>query len=287
MRQRAADEWRAESDARRRADRAAASKRFEEARGIAFGQRSLFSELRFSRLRGAVAPRRVGPGEEVVAPASLDILSLRGLPGGDAACSWNHLRRQGGVVAGVPAAGGFANVGDTCFVNALLQVLLRLPAVAVWLQHHAGQCVVGAGCLACLVWRSRAALGKRPPAAPALVATLSECVRLLRFGDGEQHDLDELCTSLLDALRDDEVTAGRCTGWSGVASAGGRASHVDRLFGFVLEQRRRCVACGVAAATVAAQDSGLVVHLPVPAQRDLGRVWTITVFFTHLLGLLR
>ena len=181
MRQRGADEDRAESDARRRAARAAASKRFEEARSIAFGQKSLFSELRFLRLRGAAAPRRVGLGEQLVAPASLDIVSLRGLPGGDAAGSWTYLRRQDSVLAEVPVVGGFANMGNTCFVNALLQVLLRVPTVAVWLQYHAAQCVVGAGCLACMVWRSRQALGKRPPAAPALVAMLSECPRVLRF----------------------------------------------------------------------------------------------------------
>ena len=278
MQRRAAEGERAEVDARRRAARELASKRFEQARGAAFGQASLFAELRFARLSEAAAPRRAGLAEAVCSPASLDVVSLRELPCGDAIGSWAYLRRKGGL-AHVPAVGGFANVGNTCFVNALLQVLLRLPAVAVWLYHHAAGCVDGAGCLACLVWRSLAALGKRPAIAPALAGTLSEIPRLASFADGGQHDMEEFCTRLLDALRDDEVSAGRCADWPGVASAGGRCCHVDRLFGFVREQRRRCLACGDAAVTTVLQDSGLVVHLPVPEKGDAGRVWTATELY--------
>ena len=108
MRQRAAEGERADADAQRRAARAAAGKRLEEARGAAFGKGSLFPELRFQRLSGAAAPRLAGIGEPPSAPASLDVVSLRELPSGDAAGSWSHLRAKGGA-ADVPGIGGSAN----------------------------------------------------------------------------------------------------------------------------------------------------------------------------------
>ena len=80
-------------------------------------------------------------------------------------------------------------------------------------------------------------------------------------------------------MRDDEIAAGRCAQWPGVASGGGRGCHVDRLFGFVAERRRKCNVCGDVAAATAVQDSGLVVHLPVPDRDDQRRVWTATELY--------
>ena len=116
MRRRAGEEEQADSDARRRAARQAADKRLREARDDAFGKRSLF---------GSDEPLAVrGPGGELapVAPALLDVTALRGMPGGDAASSWAHLRAKRGETFRL---GGLRNGGNTCFANAALQVMLR------------------------------------------------------------------------------------------------------------------------------------------------------------------
>lgn len=114
VRQRVVGTGRADADAQRRAARALASTRLEEARGAAFGQCSLFTELRFVRLSIVAARRRAGLGGAVCSPASLVVVDLEGLPGGGAASSWAYLRCTCGVVD-VPAAGGLANVGGHIF----------------------------------------------------------------------------------------------------------------------------------------------------------------------------
>ena len=281
MRQRAAEEERADVEALRRAARAVASKRLEDARGAAFGQESLFPELRLQRLRVAAArPSEGGAREMPSAPAALDVVALRGLPGGDGKGAWAHLRAVGGS-GGVPLVGGLGNPEQrSCFANALVQVLLRLPAVALWRgQCHTGVCDAAPECVACLLWRSREALGRRPAAVPMLVAALDRLPLLCRFGDGAQHDLEEFCCSLLAALRGGELAAGRFAEWHGFASGDGRAAHVDRLFGFVLEQRRRCLACGGAAEVSTAYGGGLMLHLPVPEGAGCSRVWTATELY--------
>ena len=129
-----------------------------------------------------------------------------------------------------------STVDTLLFANAILQVLLRLPAVAMWLCHHAGACDVPSACLACAVWRSRRALWRQAAAVPELVSRLCEFEELAAFGDERQHDAEEFCASLLDALCGREVRAGRFAEWP-LGARRRRVTHVERLFGFVLEQR--------------------------------------------------
>ena len=114
---------------------------------------------------------------------------------------------------------------------------------------------------------------------PALVASFGDFAGLARFGDGLQHDLVDLCSSLLGALRDREVAAGRSADWAGVGLDDGKASHVERLFGFVLERRNRCEACGELAATAVRYGFDRVLHLPLPELSERGRVWTTTELY--------
>lgn len=61
----------------------------------------------------------------------------------------------------------------------------------------------------------------------------------------EQHDACEFLVSLLAVAWDGEVTAGRCCSWAHCERMPPVAEHVDRLFSFVVETRKRCMMCCV------------------------------------------
>jgi hypothetical protein len=64
-----------------------------------------------------------------------------------------------------------------------------------------------------------------------------------RFGGAHQHDVFEFFEGLLDKARAAELAAGRYGIWGHVQVTTPAATHVDRLFAFVREVRRRCVVC--------------------------------------------
>ena len=75
------------------------------------------------------------------------------------------------------------------------------------------------------------------------------------------------------------MTAGRFADWAGAGLGDGKASHVERLFNFVLEQRSRCDTCGDSAATAVRYGFDRVLRLPVPESTERGRVWTTTELY--------
>ena len=122
------------------------------------------------------------------------------------------------------------------YANVFAQVMLRLPAVGLWLDHHASMCAGGVGCMACALRNSRGQLGQVTPA---------EFVRRARLAGvayrdlAEEHDAVRFAVDALQTMRDAEVVAGWCGEWAGVGTQGASvATHVDRIFGVLVEERR-------------------------------------------------
>ena len=203
------------------------------------------------------------PPAEVSIDAFLDLLSC------EARATW---RRVGQL-----AFQGLANTGGTCYVTAVVQVLLRVPAVALWLNAHAMHCegneLLGDGsavrCAACALWATRLQLGSA--AVPELVRHRAVVGR--RFEEHGQQDAAEFLYLLLKRMRSTELLAGRATEWRGVCSDDARATHVDRIFGYVEETRLLCKGCKSGKARYA---SANVLVLPVPPAEPQDRVWTVT-----------
>ena len=121
MRARAADRDRADLLVQARKEAKAVEKQREARRKAAFGRESLF---------GAGHAREDFPeSEPPVSPAELSIDALAGLPSGDARTTWRTV--------GQLALRGLTNAGQTDYASCAIQVLLRVPAVALRLHAHA------------------------------------------------------------------------------------------------------------------------------------------------------
>ena len=238
-RARASDRDRAELRARARQLAKEANRRRRSELQDVFGAASLFgaaADVDFAS--GAAAPQ---------APSAVGIEMLLGLPG----AGWGG---GGGVQS--PALGGLRNPGTACYANSVCQVLFRLPAVAWWLAAHGSHCQER-GCAACRLRSSAAQVGQRR------VADIVRRRRLAgtRFADDGQHDAAEFLTGLLAAMRGRELEADRCGPWPGVEIDVPFATHADRVFGYIEEQRLRCSECGCGRRVFS---SGNVVSLPLP-----------------------
>ena len=233
----------------------------EARRSAAFGRHSLFDAR--GAAEGALETNAPLP------PADLAIEAFAGLPSGDAVAIWRFV---GGI-----AVGGLANAGNTCYASSVAQVLLRVPAVALWLHTHAAQCKgfdcsgsgQGVRCVACALWATRLQLGS---------AALPELVRHRRavdevFQKDSEHDAAEFMKRLLTRMRRCELEAERAVEWNGLQNEVRRATHVDRLFGFVEETRLQCKQCRSCRASYACAH---VLVLPVPPVDERGRPWTVT-----------
>jgi ubiquitin C-terminal hydrolase len=176
---------------------------------------------------------------------------------------------------GLLALRGLVNAGQTCYASCVIQVLLRVPAVALWLRthanHRAGRSGDGADarCPVCVLWATRLQLGSK---------TMPELVRHRgaidsRFDERGQHDAAEFLRLLLDRMRATEWHAGRATEWFGVGSEEAWVTHVDRLFCFVSESRLQCKVCKSGSARHA---PARMLVLPVPPADPQVRFWTVT-----------
>ena len=134
-------------------------------------------------------------------------------------------------------------VGNTCYVNSMVQVFIRIPAVVAWLVAHWETCGQRAACPLCALAETRLQVLRGPTqrSQPKLA-----CRRHLVssvFAGEEQHDVVEFVEKFLDSVRGMEIGAGRFGVWENEPSDRPEPTHGDRLFGFVRETRRLCTVC--------------------------------------------
>ena len=153
-------------------------------------------------------------GPPAVRPTHLSSLEIRGFEELAVGCApgiW-----LSGIPGGHMPIAGFRRLNKlpkSCYVISTLQALLRVPAVAAWLDIHCQHCTVEASsedlsriCCACVLWRSRAALGTL--AIPELVLRRDLAGKC--FHDLNQHDIVAFIGGLLEALRGAEREVSRC-----------------------------------------------------------------------------
>jgi hypothetical protein len=156
---------------------------------------------------------------------------------------------------------GFLNIGETCYANAVCQVLLRTPAVAHFLFQHVLICEEDT-CVTCCFWNSRNDFGS----APSIVLRRTDVSESLR--DLVQRDVLEFLDPLLCSFRSAELRAGRKIGVLGFQRPDEDAmTKVDALFGIVSQRCLRCVARDPMLSSVV--DTQFVLRLDVPREADL------------------
>ena len=139
------------------------------------------------------------------------------------------------------------NLGVTCYVSCVAQVLIRTPAMLEWLkQHVADGCRSGqdGSCVVCSLKETydqmlSGTVG-RAPAQPVIAQRRHTVAGEFRRG---QHDAVDFMERFLDRAKGEEVERQRYGLWGGVQQTHPVATQVDRLFGHVQETRRQCTSC--------------------------------------------
>jgi len=216
--------------ASRKKEHARRAKRLKQLEEGAFGVSSLFAAHVTSRL-GAAA-------EVPVLPEDVAIAALKGMAALRSGTVWG-----GASAERFPRVRGLCNPGCRSYALVVVQMLLRIPALFVWLAKHAGQCEHGGSCqhdcLACALWATRTSLGLRR--VPEFLYAVQRHFGTV-FKSGSEHDVAALLKRVLESMRALEIGAGRCGAWL-EGDGGTVATHVDRLCSFYLEVRSRCAVC--------------------------------------------
>ena len=167
----------------------------------------------------------------------------------------------------LPCSGVFQRGWNSCYLNALCQVLLRTPAIAGFLQEHSGLCKVKGHCLACSLYDSRGearlAVG-RAGGARAPMLWHERHVVDGSFDNGDQHDAVEFLDQLLGRIREGELLAGRSVAADTIDFPGqARATKVDSLFAVVHETAFRHI-CGREVRQILQRELVLKLEMPKP-----------------------
>jgi len=195
-------------------------------RESAFGSGSLFGGgVSAVPCEGAIVP---------CSPQEIVIRDMSDVPRG----SWESVRQ-------VPLA-GIRNIGETCYLNCVAQVLIRTPAMLEWVKRHVengcprehGDCVI-CGLKQTYDQMLSGTVGRR--SVVPVIAARRQAVGF-EFSHG-QHDAVSFLEQFLDCARHVEVEYERYGLWGGLQQTYPVATQVDRLFGFVQETRRQCMEC--------------------------------------------
>ena len=260
LRQRAAEEERAAQLRRHQQEQKAATARRRRLHDRAFGGSTLFAAQAPQRPRG---------------PSGVHLEALRGLRGGDVR---EQLRRGASEAEreAIVALGGLRNLGNTCFANSAVQVLLRLPAFSLWLSEHFCE-DGGGGCVLCALRETRRQIGTSADPAPIVVQRMQSIAfpDLGFFGDGAQHDAEEFLQRLLGVAHAREAQVeGRSGVLAGLYGGDGRVTHVERLFGFLEGSYKKCGVCGLVSGPK--YQSLNVLNVDVPSDEERRLPWTTT-----------
>ena len=173
------------------------------------------------------------------------------------------------------------------YVPASLQLLLRIPAVSMWLAKHMDHCGLGDSeaersgrCVTCALWASRDNLRHRVrhsgwTSFPPLF--VHQGLLGKAFSSGGDVVFADYLVALLQEMRRLEIASSRAMAWPGMAGEVAEScTHVDRLFSYVCEERCYCTACG---AVEVKFTRAALLSLPVPASS--GTTACVTELYTE------
>ena len=197
-------------------------------RTAAFGAEGLFADgVNATPALAALVPR---------APTEVTIPALDEVPRG----SWS-------TTGDVPLRGLSNRLRFACYVNSVAQVLMRTPALLEWMMWHSAEGCPSeeTSCVLCALFRTYCqvvgGLGGGSASVPVFVARRGHVGEV--FEGTLQHDVFEFLEHFLERARSAEIASGRYGLWGAVQLTWPAATHVERIFGFVRETRRRCLRC--------------------------------------------
>ncbi|KAK2516936.1 hypothetical protein Q9966_014864 [Columba livia] len=144
--------------------------------------------------------------------------------------AWQQTRSVGG---------GLYNLGDTCYLNSILQCLTYTPPLANYLlsRQHSQSCEKKGFCMMCTMEVHVEEVLSCSGSAVAPVAVVSDLPRIGDFQFGAQEDAHEFFGCAVDAMQ--TACLSSSSDWD--ASQGGTV--IDQVFGGLLRSRVTCWSC--------------------------------------------
>ncbi|KAK2512887.1 hypothetical protein Q9966_016282, partial [Columba livia] len=144
--------------------------------------------------------------------------------------AWQQTRSVGG---------GLYNLGDTCYLNSILQCLTYTPPLSNYLlsRQHSQSCEKKGFCMMCTMEVHVEEVLSCSGSAVAPVAVVSELPRIGDFQFGTQEDAHEFFGCAVDAMQ--AACLSSSNDWD--ASQGGTV--IDQVFGGLLRSRVTCWSC--------------------------------------------